>query len=381
MKRAKQFSACLVTVLIVGNHAVTAQTSGAREPGCLACHTCEIPTKVNPCLKECPRRQMVTVRHSAEAAPDKIVLNKLAGPPDLYEPVEFAHRAHAKMSEMSGNCVLCHHYNRPGSVLACSECHATETTSKNADLSKPGLKGAYHRQCMKCHQECGLATECESCHAAKMESSTTTQGARKPAGEAHPTKPNRLVFETAFDEGKIVTFFHDDHVDRFGVACSACHINERCAQCHKPDVGSARPNEHVEGGHDRCSPCHSVEENCGLCHGEQPRSRFNHLREARFDLGRFHSTLACARCHKDRSDHKGLSSDCIACHAGWKVGSFDHRVTGLRLDETHAAVDCESCHLEKDFAKKPTCSSCHDDKSYPDASPGARVRSVRTKGL
>jgi hypothetical protein len=51
------------------------------------------------------------------------------------------------------------------------------------------------------------------------------------------------------------------------------------------------------------------------------------------------------------------------------------------LDETHAAVDCESCHLEKDFAKKPTCSSCHDDKSYPDASPGARVRSVRTKGL
>jgi len=381
MNRAKQFSACLVTLLFVGNHALMAQTSSVRESGCLVCHKCEVPTKVNPCLKECPRGQMVTVHHSADAAPEKIVLNRLVSSAALYQPVLFVHRTHAQMSEMSGNCVLCHHYNRPGAVLACSECHAAQALSKDADLSKPTLKGAYHRQCMKCHQECGLGSDCESCHMPKEKTSTASPGVRKPGGEIHPTKPGRIVIETAFDDGKFVTFYHDDHTDRFGLACSSCHTDERCAHCHRPDLGSAKPIEHVEGGHDRCSPCHSVEVNCGRCHTEQPLSRFNHLRVARFDLGRFHSTLACGRCHGEKSNYKGLSRDCLTCHAGWKAGAFDHRVTGLSLDETHAPLDCESCHLEKDFAKKPTCSACHDDKNYPDASPGTRVRSVRAKAL
>jgi hypothetical protein len=68
----------------------------------------------------------------------------------------------------------------------------------------------------------------------------------------------------------------------------------------------------------------------------------------------------------------------MACHAGWKPGAFDHVVTGIKLSETHAALDCESCHLESNFAKKPTCSGCHDDKSYPTALPGVRVQRAKT---
>jgi hypothetical protein len=380
MKRVNHFFACLATVAIVGNHALIAQTSSARDPGCLACHACEVPTKVNPCLKKCPRDEMVTVHHSAEAAPEKIVLNKLEGSAALYEPVSFAHRAHAEMSEMSGNCVLCHHYNRPGAVLGCSECHATEIASKSADLSKPSLKGAYHRECMKCHQECGLSTDCESCHAPKAGTSAAAPERRTPGATVHPTKPGRLVIETANDDGKLVTFFHDDHAGRFGLACSSCHTDERCAQCHKA-AASATPIVHITGGHDRCAPCHSVDDNCGFCHSNQPRARFNHFRKAGFDLTRFHSTLACTRCHGHTSNYKGLSRTCSACHTKWASGSFDHSVTGLKLDETHAAMDCENCHLEKDFAKKPTCSGCHDDKSYPKEIPGTRVRSAPLKSL
>ncbi len=382
MKFIQQFSMYLVIALVLVNLHAVAQTSGKRQNGCLACHTTEIPTKANPSLKKCPRAEMVTGHASASTGPDKIVLQKITGSPDLYQPVVFTHKAHAHMSEMSGNCVLCHHYNPPGSVLACSECHMAETSSKSADLSKPGLKGAYHRQCINCHRESGLsATQCESCHIEKANASRPVRPPQKTSSEASATRPTRLVLDTSFDDGKIVTFYHDDHTDRFGLACSACHSGERCAGCHKPSGGLAKQVAREVGGHERCSPCHSVDENCSRCHDKGPRPGFNHARRARFNLGRYHSTLACAQCHKARSDYKGLSGNCATCHEEWKTGSFDHSVTGLKLDEIHAEVDCASCHEEKDFARKPTCKSCHEDKSYPDTSPGTKVRSVRTKSL
>jgi hypothetical protein len=175
-----------------------------------------------------------------------------------------------------------------------------------------------------------------------------------------------------------VTFFHSDHADRFGLACSACHANEPCSKCHRGAGASTKPIEHLEGGHDRCSGCHSVTENCGKCHDKQPLARFDHLRKTQFDLSRFHSTLACTRCHKDNRTYTGLSGTCTACHTGWKPGSFDHVITGIKLSETHAALDCESCHLESNFTKKPACSGCHDDKSYPSALPGDRVQRAKT---
>ncbi len=48
--------------------------------------------------------------------------------------------------------------------------------------------------------------------------------------------------------------------------------------------------------------------------------------------------------------------------------TFDHLVTGLKLDETHIEFYCENCHNVKDYSKKPTCIECHDeDISYPDS--------------
>ena len=371
MKRVIQHLALAVFLALSIHCAVNAQTSVSRDSGCKECHECEIPTKLNPCLKKCPRGQMVTVHHSADASPAEVILDKVEGGPDVYEPVTFAHRAHAKMAEMSGGCAQCHHYNLSGSVLACRSCHATATISKNSDLSKPTLKGAYHRQCVNCHRESGVDTKCDgACHRVKSE-------AGKPFSvihnEVHVAKPDRIVVESSNEQAKFVTFFHNDHADRFGIACATCHKNESCSSCHKNDPGAGKPVEHIEGGHDRCSACHSVTEKCEQCHDKQPRERFDHARQTSFDLGRFHSNLACTRCHKSPADFKGLNPVCTSCHKEWKPGAFAHAVTGIKLSETHAALDCESCHLESNFAKKPACNACHDDKSYPTAVPGTRV--------
>lgn len=377
MKRANPILICLIGAMLLLNYSARAQSSGSRDLGCKECHECDLPTKMNPCLKKCPRGQMITVHHSADAGPTIVTLDRVSGAPDVYEPVKFDHREHAKMSEMSGGCIQCHHYNLTGAILACRTCHEVAAPSKNADLSKPGLKGAYHRRCVNCHRESGLDTKCDgSCHHAK--SATThavAEGSAKPVSRI--ARPDQFVLQSANEGAKTVTFSHSDHTDRFGLVCSSCHANERCSKCHKPEGAAPMPVTHLEGGHDRCSACHAVDDNCAKCHGKQPMPRFDHTRRTGFDLSRFHSALACTSCHKQKNEFKGLVPKCTGCHTGWKPGSFDHTRTGVKLDDNHAALDCVSCHLESDFAKKPSCKDCHDDKSYPGAVPGTKIEQPR----
>ena len=65
-------------------------------------------------------------------------------------------------------CAGCHH-NAPASVTPpkCASCHAKPFVTED----KPGLKAAYHGQCMTCHTEMKLdkpaATDCVACHEKK----------------------------------------------------------------------------------------------------------------------------------------------------------------------------------------------------------------------
>jgi Ni/Fe-hydrogenase subunit HybB-like protein len=122
-------------------------------------------------------------------------LNQVA---DYYEPVRFSHRSHDVAA--GGDCGVCHHRvsfaaeDRTGQDLAqmhqemdvllggaCSNCHedlGTTTFQPCADChrepvepddpTRPGLKAAYHRQCLGCHERtlAGAAapTDCRSCH-------------------------------------------------------------------------------------------------------------------------------------------------------------------------------------------------------------------------
>lgn len=124
----------------------------------------------------------------AETGPDIVVLESLA---KYYEPVNFDHAMHVEMTEQK--CSICHHHTtgqapenercmkcheggREADSMACSECHAEKrfdaaylanmAANKNLfHVDKPGLKGAYHQNCMGCHKEIGAPIDCQGCHA------------------------------------------------------------------------------------------------------------------------------------------------------------------------------------------------------------------------
>ena len=114
--------------------------------------------------------------------PEKVVIKSLA---DEYEPVELPHRKiiHTLLNNIKDNklasyfhskngtiCQGCHH-NSPTAKKppGCSSCHGLPFDENN--MLRPGLKAAYHRQCMECHDAMGIekpvATDCTGCHRKK----------------------------------------------------------------------------------------------------------------------------------------------------------------------------------------------------------------------
>ena len=62
-------------------------------------------------------------------------------------------------------CQGCHHHGSIGRRPAlCENCHAKPFNA--GDLFKPGLYGAYHRQCLGCHVSMDLQkkSDCTVCH-------------------------------------------------------------------------------------------------------------------------------------------------------------------------------------------------------------------------
>jgi hypothetical protein len=367
-------------ILISANLAaqtVTGKKHSQTAVNCKTCHACEYPTAKDPCLADCPRGDMITIRHKAEEGPEKVILSELS---DRYVPVMFSHKRHAEMSEMSGGCQSCHHYNTTGPILPCKDCHEQEKT----ELNTPGLKGAYHRQCMDCHRAWSHQTECNSCHALKSENKKTVQKADLSKSAVHPKldKPSKLVYETSYEGGKLVTFYHSDHADVFQLACTTCHQNQTCVDCHDVDkqkagkvssvASPARANKTKEQKHQACFGCHSDnEKNCTECHNNKVLKPFNHLDRAGWALNRFHARVACIQCHVGgKNQHKELQTECISCHRKWNAKTFDHKITGLILSENHITLECDDCHTNKKFSQTANCSNCHDDKTYPKDKPG-----------
>ena len=377
------FSTLVVAQNKSKNHLPDGKAGSLQNVNCKTCHTCDVPTKQNPCLIECPRDEMITVHQTAEQGPDVIKIDKLT---NKYLPVTFSHKTHAQMSAMSGGCGNCHHYNTAGPILACADCHNTER--KREDISKPDLQAAYHRQCIDCHKEWSHTTDCNSCHLEK--GSPITQ--KVTGGKDHPKvkEPEKLIYETNYNKGKIVTFFHSDHTKLFGAECISCHQNDNCTRCHDTKnvqtVSSTIPEKISKTGsqhHQPCFKCHANDE-CSKCHLDKPTGPFNHKTSTGWALTRFHEKLECAKCHENTNNFTKLNNDCVSCHKNFVTGKFGHEKTGLKLDEIHQEFDCGDCHSESNlpdgkagFANKPDCSGCHDDKSYPKDKPGSLVKVIK----
>ncbi|NNL76461.1 MAG: cytochrome c3 family protein, partial [Desulfobacterales bacterium] len=160
-----------------------------RETACDKCHSVDLTgEKVFPIVKETKeilaRQELIATQVALPPVPDKLIPQEVTIDviKDKYEGAKFPHRMilrkledRIKDSRMAGffhgdNLTLCAgcHHNSPASTQPpkCASCHGK--TIKAANDGRPGLMGAYHVQCITCHQKMNIekpaATDCTSCH-------------------------------------------------------------------------------------------------------------------------------------------------------------------------------------------------------------------------
>jgi hypothetical protein len=363
------FPVAFVLLLLLIQNGQTAQD--ARQTPCSDCHVCSSPTAKDPCLKICLRPGKAEKAHSPAEGPSTAILGQLQ---DIYKPVKFNHKLHADMVGMGQGCVTCHHYSPPGKFPPCRECHG-DKSSNPQNLKQPGLKGAYHRQCMGCHREWSHETKCVVCHlpepgkilAAGIDSTDIL-------GIAHPKiiEPETKVYQTPYKNGPVVTFHHREHLELFGLSCANCHRQENCSYCHdlqKP----VKAKKTMEEVHAICNDCHA-KDSCSKCHDTGQKPVFSHASTA-WPLNEFHAKLDCRACHPTGKKIARLDNACNSCHAGWNQSNFNHARVGLRLDEVHLQADCSDCHPERKFDQTPVCTNCHEDgRTYLTAPPGELIK-------
>lgn len=98
-----------------------------------------------------------------------------AGHVDLAEDCSVCHHHTTGAASSDPNCGRCHATGSGSGSVSCQGCHPAEPFSaaylqrQSEDsgryhLDKPGLKAAYHRNCLDCHEVSGGPTGCQDCH-------------------------------------------------------------------------------------------------------------------------------------------------------------------------------------------------------------------------
>jgi len=163
------------------------------EEGCDLCHAGPLPERLE--IERAryasldafrPRASDSRLSFSLEDVPETVEIGSLS---DEYQPAKMPHRKiveklaqhieeNTTASFFHGHedvvCQGCHHQSPVGEKPPlCKSCH--EADSADLELMKPALKGAYHRQCLGCHQSMELEKpeDCSGCHAEKEEAIQT----------------------------------------------------------------------------------------------------------------------------------------------------------------------------------------------------------------
>ncbi len=362
---------------------------------------------------------------------------------DDYEPVGFAHRIHDEIT--GGDCGACHHRyagaagDRVGDDIgelhasmdiklggACSSCHDDMADNPPQSCrrchglpnepdspSRIGLKGAYHRQCIGCHERqlkpAPAPTECASCHhpwtpdhsaLVELQGKPAPQEVTRTCLSCHP-KVGQDLLKTAHWtwKGYSPTLKGYEHRTNVGLTlmvnnsciaigsnlqeCASCHIgygwvdakfdftntdNIDCLVCH--DTTGTYRKDASKGGHPDASldlaaiagkvgrPSRQA---CGSCHfvsGGASYTKHGDLEPVLanppvdFDVHMGALKMRCQECHKT-SEHRigGMSMSAPAVEG--RVGCEDcHGPT------PHGVAGTLSRHLD-DHVRAVACESCH----------------------
>jgi Class III cytochrome C family len=162
-----------------------AALASSRRPGktCEGCHSNGLVAASQPATQPAsqPASQLaLALPQSGEAFPDELTIKVLAA---AYKPSKFPHRKIvARLALLSQKsklarhfhgspatlCAGCHHHSPANQKPPpCRSCHGAKGDKTH---DRPGLKTAYHRQCLGCHQRMGLKEQgCTDCHAKATE--------------------------------------------------------------------------------------------------------------------------------------------------------------------------------------------------------------------
>ena len=171
-----------------GCHASIPKNRKQDSAACLACHatpptgTMMSSNDTDVAKALLSSRTPVTGTYSQADIPEKVIIKAIS---KEYEPAELPHRKiintllkNIKDDKLAGYfhrdegtmCQGCHHHSPAAKKPpSCSSCHGAPFDENN--ILRPGLKAAYHRQCMECHEVMGIekpvATDCTGCHKKK----------------------------------------------------------------------------------------------------------------------------------------------------------------------------------------------------------------------
>ncbi len=283
-------------------------------------------------------------------------------------------------------CDKCHAPGRPLRIpfARCTDCHPDSHLGQLARRADQGRCEACHevsgfspaKFLMEDHQKttyplagAHLAVACDACHR-----SVAPEALRKIPGLLVAEPPVRAgrTPQLRFASTRCAECHRDPHLgelDRYAAkdGCAACH---RVESWHQIAFDHAQTRFALSGGHAKpaCSACH-------------PKTDVGTPR-ARVRLAA--TPLPCASCHKD--PHQGQlvhagSNSCDGCHRveDWKTTRFDHaRDASFELDGAHVRLACAECHHpEKRGAVlvvryKPlprTCKGCHRPSAGRQGSP------------
>ena len=287
------------------------------------------------------------------------------------------HTATDKYRDATGECIDCHKEDdrhKESLGADCVSCHNEDgwaRTNFDHSTTRFSLRGKHEDvSCNACHpgeRYKDIGTECQSCHV---------------INDVHDGRHGRAC-EDCHSEKKWgeILFDHDSDTD---FTLRGEHNSLQCDACHK-----SSPLEESPGN--LCIDCHQTDdthsgkngEECSDCHDESNWSdtRFDHLRDAKFELRGKHSELSCGVCHSGPLYEDPLQTECVACHAysdvhrgqqgqqcsnchneeSWHQDVvFDHDLTDFPLIGLHAVVPCEECHISGSFkGTDMACDACH----------------------
>jgi hypothetical protein len=240
-------------------------------------------------------------------------------------------------SGLTEDVMFSHQKHVSGANLDCTTCHQDIASQTSVPLEPIASKP----RCMQCHEDRGMANNCNECH----------------RNIDRTWQPHNHVPGSAWlrAHGNLVHAIGDNHDVTSNLQCSLCHQDATgCNACHQ----QMPPRDHnstfrlrthglrASIDRSRCATCHQ-QDSCEQCHQTtRPRSH-------RGGFG-MPQERHCVGCHFPLAEE-----GCATCH---RTAESHQLATPLPGDHS-AAMNCRLCHGQGQALPHPdgghACTICH----------------------